>query len=158
MTYQSTLPGKQPCNPENFLEEARGALRKPPKKMKCSSIWKSSTAWNGPTDYLNQLVCGITQFKAEELLMEAKPLKNVLGVSVTSVGDRGPLISTSFLMAKTIDSPILKIPHPDGEACFQVDASPKLVRNDLSGSVIRLMSLEDWKINSSEPLPVIFSS
>ena len=55
-------------NPENFLEEAREALRKLPlKKMKCSSILKSSPLLGmAQPDYLNQLVCGITQLKAEE--------------------------------------------------------------------------------------------
>ena len=44
-------------NPENFLEEAREALRKLPlKKMKCSSVLKSSPLLGmAQTDYLNQL-------------------------------------------------------------------------------------------------------
>ena len=151
-------------NPENFLEEAREALRKRPlEKMKCSSILKSSPLL-GMTqpDYLNQLVCGITQLKAEELLMECQAIEKRLGrIREQRWGPRTIDIDIISYGQQTIDSPILKIPHPEMEKRAFVlkplqEISPQWT-HPVSGHTIDEL-LEDWKSNSSEPLPVILSS
>ena len=151
-------------NPENFLEEAREALRKLPlKKMKCSSILKSSPLLGmAQPDYLNQLVCGITQLKAEELLMECQAIEKRLGrIREKRWGPRTIDIDIISYGQQTIDSPILKIPHPEMEKRAFVlmplqEISPQWT-HPVSGHTIDEL-LEDWKSNSSEPLPVILSS
>ena len=151
-------------NPENFLEEAREALRKLPlKKMKCSSILKSSPLLGmSQPDYLNQLVCGITQLRAEELLMDCQAIEKRIGrIREQRWGPRTIDIDIISYGQQTIDSPTLKIPHPEMEKRAFVlmplqEISPQWT-HPVSGHTIDEL-LEDWKSNSSEPLPVILSS
>ena len=151
-------------NPKNFLEEAREALRKLPlKKMKCSSILKSSPLLGmAQPDYLNQLVCGIIQLEAEELLMECQAIEKRLGrIREQRWGPRTIDIDIISYGQQTIDSPTLKIPHPEMEKRAFVlmplqEISPQWT-HPVSGHTIDEL-LEHWKSNSSEPLPVILSS
>ena len=151
-------------NPENFLEEAREALRKLPlKKMKCSSILKSSPLLEmAQPDYMNQVVFGITQLEAEELLMECQAIEKRLGrIREQRWGSRTMDIDIISYGQQTIDSPILKIPHPEMEKRASVlmplqEISPQWTHPVSDLTIDEL--LEDWKSNSSEPLPVILSS
>ena len=113
-------------------------------------------------DYLNQLICGITKLEAEELLMECQAIEKRLGrIREQRWGPRTIDIDIISYGQQTIDSPILKIPHPEMEKRAFVlkplqEISPQWT-HPVSGHTIDEL-LEDWRSNSSEPLPVILSS